>query len=197
MSFGFARCVKEVRTVLKKAQEKEILIFAAMANHGIYANAAWPADTAADAIGIHSCEELGKSSSAFTPQPVDDNRNFMVIGEGITAHQLTAKGGGFRTVEGTSFATPVAVSMAAMILSFVNQARSQDIRRMYEENGLDLKDLKSTLGMRNILREISKQSGRYSWIDPQLLWRGYLSMKDEPWGMREEGWRVICTALSS
>jgi subtilisin family serine protease len=195
MSFGFTSCVEEVRVVLKKAQENRILIFAAMSNHGIYKDAAWPARTAEDAIGIHSCNELGKTSSDFTPRHVTDNRNFMVVGEGIRAHQLTAKGGGYMSVEGTSFATPVAVSMAALILSFADQWNSQDIRKEYVDNGLDPTKLNSTWGMRNILREISKRSGKYSWIDPQLLWIGYLSMKDEPQGMREQGWRVIWSAL--
>jgi hypothetical protein len=195
MSFGFDVCVDDVRNVLKKARDGGIIVFAAMSNNGRHRRAAWPARTAEDAIGIHSCEVMGKTSSDFTPDPVPENRNFMVVGEKIIAHQLTAKGGGFTSVEGTSFATPVAVSMAAMILGFANQEQSADVRDKCKESGLGVENLRSKWGMRNVLYEISDKLGGYSWITPQLIWSRCLFTRNDYQQTREEGWRVICTAL--
>lgn len=193
MSLGFAKHSPKVQNALKEAQGAGIIIFAAMANHGAYKDAAWPARTAQDAIGIHSCEEMGDPSK-FTPLPVSYNRNFMVVGEGIMAHKM---GGGFECVEGTSFATPIAASMAAMILAFVNQQRCEDIRKRYEEEmGLEVQQLRSMWGMGNILRSISKQKGEYLWIHPELLWRDSLPVRDQTQHDREKGWTAIWTALS-
>ncbi|KAH6892530.1 hypothetical protein B0T10DRAFT_458239 [Thelonectria olida] len=149
MFFGFDGVDMRVDDALGFARDKGILIFAAMANGGIYDKAAWPARESKDAIGIHSCTEMGKKSSNFTPMPVDRNPNFMVIGEQIIAHWPTAKRGGFRDAEGTSFATPVAVTMAALILAFVNQTRCQKLREECEEK-VKVKELWQNWGMTSV-----------------------------------------------
>lgn len=121
MSFGFRDYNRQIDLALNRAKENNILVFAAMGNGGIYEGAAWPARVMDDAIGIHSCDESGRTGLELTSAVVADNPNFMVVGETFPAHWPTQKGGGFRSVEGTSFATPIAVAMAALILAFANQ----------------------------------------------------------------------------
>ncbi|KAK3940187.1 peptidase S8/S53 domain-containing protein [Diplogelasinospora grovesii] len=127
MSFGFPEVVTEIQDALKRAQGKGILIFAAAGNGGMYTMPHWPAGDSTIAIGINSCDVYGRKST-FTPWPIADNPNFMVIGEGIMAHWPTTRPyigpnsiDGFGPVEGTSFATPVAVAMAAIILEFTRR----------------------------------------------------------------------------
>lgn len=197
MSFGFDESDPELDEALRLAQSKDILIFAAMANEGIYKAAAWPARDSDNTIGIHSCAEMGKTSSPFTPKPSHERLDFMVLGENIFAHWLTGKGGGFRPVEGTSFATPVAVSMAALILAFTNQKVCRKLREETEKK-VRVKDLGSNRGMRRLLRAISEVStDRYLWINPMLLWATFPEegAEDTPGAMREHAWRVIHRAL--
>lgn len=197
MSFGFDNYDLILDEALRQARSQNILIFAAMANEDIYKKAAWPARESEDAIGIHSCAEMGKTSSPFTPKPVERNPNFMVLGEGIIAHWPTDKGGGFRLVEGTSFATPVAVSMAALILAFVNQKRCKKLREEIEKE-VRVKELGSNAGMRRVLQDISEKStDGYLWINPILLWAKFPEdgEDDTVEAMRAHGWKVIRRAL--
>lgn len=190
MSFGFDDYMNEVGNALDEARDAGIIVFAAMSNNGRHRRAAWPARTAENAIGIHSCGVMGTSRSDFTPDPIKDNNNFMVVGEAIIAHQLTVKGGGFTTVDGTSFATPVAVSMAALILGFANQAACKELETLY-----NVKELRSKWGMRNVLYEISEGSGHYSWIRSALLWHRCFFEENEKQLIRDWGLRTIRTAL--
>lgn len=197
LSFGFARPDREVNDALRLARDRGILIFSAMANHGIYKKAAWPARESNAVIGIHSCVDMGKTSSEFTPRLVQRNSNFMVIGERIIAHWPAAKGGGFRAVEGTSFATPVAAAIAALILAFANQTRCQKLREESQRK-VEVKELWRNSGMTRVLEKISEKSADgYSWIDPMLLWATFPEddEEDTPKTVREHGWKVICRAL--
>ena len=197
MSFGFRRADHEVDEALKSARDKGILVFAAMGNEGMYENAGWPARDSNVAIGIHSSVETGKRGSSFTPELVKKNSNFMVTGEGIIAHWLTAKGGGFRPVEGTSFATPIAVAMAALILAFANQKLCGDLRKKSGKQ-VKVEELWQIQGMSKMLEAISKKStDGYLWINPKLLWAEYSDDGDEDTvvAVREHGWKVIRTAL--
>jgi hypothetical protein len=200
MSFGFDKVETEVDDALQHAREKKILVFAAMANEGIRRNAAWPAREQRVAIGIHSCISTGGGRhSDFTPLPVNNNLNFMVVGENINTHWLTAKGGGFRISDGTSFATPVAVAMAALILAFVNQKRCE----MNKKECGRINFIRENWGMIAVLEKISAKFNGYSWIDPELLWaERALDDKDEwdQWlpgeGSKKRAWKVVRKALA-
>jgi hypothetical protein len=208
LSFGFDDSDPVVRSVLKKAQSKRILIFAAMANGGVHEKAAWPAKSNL-VIGIHSCVDMGARSSIFTPKPVTSppNYNFMVIGERIPAFGLIAKSRGDCYVEGTSFATPVAVAIAALILAFANQTRCRILRNECEEKlekrGVHWRYLWLNEGMRRVLAAISEPADSgYLSISHNLLWKEYRDERDtdeESRGtnhaMRDHGWKVILHAL--
>lgn len=205
MSFGFDYVegeVLEVFEALKRAQsitrKKKTVVFAAMSNEGMGKKAAWPARDSSDAIGVHSCNWEGTQRSSFTPRHIPRNSNFMVVGEDIPVHQLQAKGGGFCLASGTSFSTPIAVSMAALIMGFVNQKRCKK-ERQETEKLVRLDALWETWGMIRMLEKISEENidnAGYSWIDPKLLWKDY---RDRPGSTNEmaraHAWRVIQEAL--
>ncbi|KAJ4179451.1 hypothetical protein NW767_014625 [Fusarium falciforme] len=196
MSFGFDQFDREVDEMLESARAKEILVFAAMSNAGTHKEAAWPARSSEDAIGIHSCIDKGTKTSDFTPLHVHGNQNFMTVGEQIMTHWPTRKGGGFRNAQGTSIATPVAASIAALILAFVNQSRCKNDREEYQKR-VKVRDLWKNGGMIKLLQEISKPVGDYRWIDPRLLWSAYPERYEEQTAdsRRNDAWRRICKAL--
>ncbi|MCJ1461421.1 hypothetical protein MMC07_000018 [Pseudocyphellaria aurata] len=129
--------------------------------------------------------------------PVPGNYNFMVVGEGIIAHWPTKKGGGFRPVEGTSYATAVAVSIAALILAFANQNRCRKLRKESEKT-VCVEELRDIAGMERVLHSISKEpiDRGYLWINPMLLWAEFPEDEDESAeAIRQYGWKKICNAL--
>lgn len=203
MSFGFKKASLNLEKALERARSRRVLVFAAMANEGMYEGAAWPARESTDAIGIHSCKKYGKTSSEFTPMPVADNKNFMVVGEDIVVHCTKRKGGGFCYARGTSFATPVAVSMAANILAFANQTRADcKAARQKSEEVVDTSRLWTNEGMIKVLEKCSdealerSQQSSYRWIDPKLLWKTFAKDDDDDEILPpEHGWRTIRRAL--
>lgn len=122
--------------------------------------------------------------------------NFMVIGEDIPVHRAVSHGGGFKPCSGTSFATPVAVAMAALILSFVRQKRCTEERNRLEDQIAALYEIS---GMRKVLRKISSPvgNGRYYWIHPQLLWKDFRPQFEAEEGRRAYAWRILREALDN
>jgi hypothetical protein len=207
LSLGFDDSDTTVCSALEEAQSKKILIFAAMANGGVHEKAAWLARSNL-VIGIHSCVDMGARSSIFTPKPVTSppNYNFMVIGEHIPAFGLVAKRRGDCYVEGTSFATPVAVAIAALILAFANQIRCRKPREKCEEKlktrGVHWRYLWLNEGMGRVLEAISEPDSGYLSISHKLLWKEYQDERDTDedsmgttQAMRDHGWKVILDAL--
>jgi hypothetical protein len=205
LSLGFDGYHSAVDSALKAAKKKRILIFAAMANGGVHEQAAWPAKESNLAIGVHSCKDLGATRSEFTPKPVMTNYNFMVIGEQIPASGLMARNNENCYLEGTSYATPVAVAIAALILAFANQRRCKASRNECEEKlrkkGIHWDYMWLNEGMRKVLQAISIEStcSRYLSISHKLLWKDYLDDRDtygeKNEAMRKHGWKVIHDAL--
>ncbi|OTA82501.1 hypothetical protein M434DRAFT_42330, partial [Hypoxylon sp. CO27-5] len=117
MSFGYDSAPEEVEEALERARQNKIVVFAAMSNGGSLKEPTWPAREAIYSIGIHSCDGNG-TRSGFTPLSRPSADNFMTTGENVVTHWPKEKGGPFRLDNGTSFATPVAVAMAALILAF-------------------------------------------------------------------------------
>ncbi|KAI0521189.1 ankyrin [Xylaria bambusicola] len=202
MSFGFSRPPVIVKRALERAKGK-ILVFAAMSNDGNNSptGAAWPARDLDYAIGIHSCKEGGRKTSDFTPPHVPATHNLMVVGEGIITHWPEAKGGGFRLDDGTSFSTPVAAAMAALVLAFWYQRRGRN-ERMEVENLVDLEDLRRNKVMSSLMMQNMGTKGEnvnFSYIRPQLLWMNYNPLSEDqlqPEYKRRHAWNVIQDALS-
>ncbi|KAI1098787.1 ankyrin [Jackrogersella minutella] len=196
MSFGYEHAPKSVREALIRAQRNKIVVFAAMSNGGSYEKAKWPARDNICAIGVHSCDENG-TRSGFTPLPNPNAQNFMVVGENIVTHWPKAKGGAFRLDDGTSFATPTAAAMAALVLSFVEQKICKPEREKAQEF-VDLEELRENSGMIALLRSISiaaPDSG-YLLIHHELLWRNLPVWYERSKGKcRSHAWDLIQNAL--
>lgn len=200
MSCGFTSSHGVVVDALR-AKEKRIVVFAAMSNDGNDEPAAWPARELKLAIGIHSCKPGGTKASDFTPPPVPCNYNFMVIGQDIVTHWPEAKGGGFRLADGTSFATPVATAMAALVFAFVRQTQCKKDRKE-TETLFRLEEILETEGMAKVLDRISNVAGEYKYIHPGLLWKDFkptvqiLDVQDTSEARQKHAWRVVREALS-
>lgn len=201
MSFGYEYSPHIVREALKRAQKQKIVVFAAMSNGGSYHKSTWPAREEACAIGIHSCDDNGNKSS-FTPLPNPNTDNFTVVGDNVLTHWPTVKGSPFRMDSGTSFATPVAVAMAALILAFVQQTICKGhCTKTQELIGLEvLEELHENSGMIRLLKRVSfpgPDTG-YLLIHPELLWKDLQfphKKSKEPSKCREHAWDVIVDAL--
>jgi Subtilase family len=196
MSLGFEDQDTNVQKALELAKAKNILVFAAMSNEGMHKSAAWPSNDLNLCVGIHSCTVGGNSCSDFTARLVDQNPNFMVVGEKIPIHRLTSKGGGFCLGYGTSFATPVAVSMAALILTFVEQKRCLKNRKSIPKSA-HLDNLRQAWGMASLLNRASNHldyqiNMNYSLVDSELLWAGN---RADGAASREHAWSIIASAL--
>jgi hypothetical protein len=188
MSFGFENENGEVSKALELARDHKILVFAAMANCSMHNPAAWPANDLNLCIGIHSCTVGGHSASDSTARPAKQNPNLMVVGENIPVHWLASKGGGFRKGEGTSFATPVAVAMGALILTFVHQKRCAS-KKSSLEGSTKLDHLSHPTGMASLLKKMSdKIATHYALIKPELLWA---DNRDQGKASRDHAWNVI------
>lgn len=121
MSFGYKGRDSKLDQALQKARDHHIVIFAAASNFGNHEQVAWPARNPERAICVHSSNDLGTYRSVFSPKPDSKTIHFMAVGERVCSHWPVSKGGGFRTMSGTSTATPVATAIAALLIAFTRQ----------------------------------------------------------------------------
>lgn len=204
MSCGFSPPKHTVKEALKRARQAKVIVFAATSNCGNNGShgAAWPAKEPSLAVGIHSCKDLGMKASDFTPPPVRNSDNFMVVGERIPTHWPELKGGGFRFADGTSFATPVATATTALVLAFVWQKRctkgKEAADRLFGEDAfLELEN------MAKVLHAISNPAtdAGYAYIHPGLMWKDFdprvKGVGDTPQAQKSHDWEVIRAALHS
>ncbi|KAI1418456.1 ankyrin [Hypoxylon sp. FL1857] len=200
MSFGYDSAPAEVEEALSRASQSKIVVFAAMSNGGGFEEARWPARNERYAIGVHSCDENG-TKSGFTPLPTPNADNFMITGENVVTHWPRSKGGHFRIDDGTSFATPVAVASAALILAFVEQKMCK-IQRTKAEKLVRLGKLRENYWMSTLLKSISslEVNPGYHTMRPELLWKDLpirYKISKEKDKCREYAWSVIENALYS
>lgn len=195
MSFGFDEYDPEIKDALGRAETKQAVVFAAIANDGNHKKAAWPGRDPQYAIGIHSINDWGTVPSPFNSPEVPSPR-LMVVGENLASHWPTAKGGGLRTGSGTSFATPVAVALAALILAFVNQDISEDHRKKALKF-VQWQDLWTVSKMRAMLAYISTHTSDSSAsIHSHILWKDYDRRQGTtPEDLRAYGWDTIRKAI--
>jgi hypothetical protein len=179
MSFGFDRAEGEVQCLKDILQDglESTVIFAATSNEGNHERAAWPGRSYPEAIGIHSSNDHGTKTSAFTPERIPLNENFMVVGESIKSTWPNTKGGGYCVADGTSFSAPAATAMAALVMAFVNQTIYKGTGDKVE-HAKRLEQVKAAMrkprGMRRLLISMSKEvEQHYHWISPKLLWKDY------------------------
>jgi Subtilase family len=156
MSFGFAKGIDSIQHEIDEALNSNIIIFAAASNDGGNSGRAYPA-WQDRVICIHSTDGYS-NKSPYNPTPREDD-NFSIVGQYInSAWPDVNQTGETRRMSGTSFATPVAAGLAALVLDWVSQVMP---------NVKTFIRLKSYNGMRRVFRLMSQERDPgYSYLCP-------------------------------
>ncbi|EWC48474.1 hypothetical protein DRE_02243 [Drechslerella stenobrocha 248] len=122
LSLGFEREDESIRRAVRDAHNRDKIILAAASNSGSiipHKRVAYPARIQGQVLSIRSATGQNVRSHA-SPTPSNGDDNFMVLGEGIKAAWPTTLNNGYLTryVSGSSFATPVAAGIAALLMEF-------------------------------------------------------------------------------
>ncbi|KAI0438322.1 peptidase S8/S53 domain-containing protein [Xylaria telfairii] len=173
LSFGYQKFHQEIEDALKEATEHSILIFAATSNDGNHESRVAYPGRSEYTIGIYSCNDEGTRTSPAAQQPMVLEGNFATVGEGVLSLWPVALGGGYQAGSGTSFAVPVAVSMAALILAFVGQSTFEEKREKVIDS-LTLRQIRRKWGMVRVLWDLSNTLPRdHRAIRATLFWHDY------------------------
>ena len=171
MSFGYEKEHLDVEKQLKRADDHNILVFAAASNDGASKpiNIAWPA-RATSVMCVNSATGEG-SNSGFNP-PMDPKKwNFTMLGEEVNSAwplQLIKEAereenGGTKRKSGTSFATPIAAATAALVIEFARQPPLCDYPKVAEY-------LKKFSGMQEVFMLMSeRKEGKFYYVYPWKL----------------------------
>ncbi|KAF4637697.1 hypothetical protein G7Y89_g389 [Cudoniella acicularis] len=200
MSFGYKNWDPKLDQALKKAQDHGIVILAAASNFGNHEQVAWPARDRERAICVHSSIDLGTDCSEFTPKAHSGTINFMAVGERVCSHWPVSKNGGYRTLSGTSTATPVVTAIAALLLAFTRQGVVDKEKKKDVEDDIGPVRLEELWSMRALLEHICTEVENYYWIRPHLLWSQYKPTKrqeNDPSAATKYAWEEIRRALRS
>lgn len=153
MSFGFEKRIQAIDSAI---DDVRCLVFAAASNDGGNRQRTHPADHDR-VICVHSSDTLG-NHSRFTPNPKDRADNFSTLGEAIESAWPGVPGGcDLKTKSGTSFATPIAVGIAAFVIEYSRQ-------RIMDEFVLDR--LRQPGGMKQVFRLMQSVRGGYQYLAP-------------------------------
>lgn len=148
MPFGFTFRSAKLSNAIAKAYSKKVIMFAAASNGSGTRGQAFPASH--DWVfSVHSTDGIGNVSS-FSPDEKEPMHGFALPGESIESSWP----GQINKVmkSGTSFATPLAVALAANMLEYVKQKLTtmpQDLRKQLDGHS----------GMRLLLFSIVDREG--------------------------------------
>jgi Subtilase family len=152
MSFGYHKtgAPDTVKQEIEKCFKDNIIVFASASNDGANMPRTYPGKYNR-VLCIHSATGLGSCSSFNPTAESSETRkdNFSVLGDGIRSSWPIRREGDskHRHMSGTSFATPVAVSIAAFAIGYIRMKLSD-----LEWNT----DPMSPDGVRTIFYEMSK-----------------------------------------
>ncbi|KAF2004055.1 subtilisin-like protein [Amniculicola lignicola CBS 123094] len=170
MSFGFDTPNEPIRQALARAHAADILLFAAGHNDGANKALAFPASTA-NVIAVGATNSYGKDSN-FTPLAEKKAYYFSAFGENVTTSQTEKSG--------TSFATPIAVGIAGVVMDYINHLKSPEawppFGKTQEQKDADLAErievlsrIKTLDGMTAILKMLSR--GQDTYLAPWYLFK--------------------------
>jgi subtilisin family serine protease len=175
MSFGWeGNSDFALENAIQHARANHVLLFAATSNEGIRTNAgmAYPA-RAFEVIAVDAADVHGNPSK-FNPPQTGDKTRFTALGEAVRSTypmHLPSEDpeSGWKRLDGTSCATPIAAGIAGLVLEFARQ------RPMCFDERIE-KRLKTVEGMQLILTHLvsrkSAENSRFNHLDPTFLF-GY------------------------
>lgn len=168
MSFGFPTYQERMKPILeaiREARAKGVLLFAAAGNEGGNGGVAWPARLN-DVICVAAADSNG-NPVGFN---VTDERHHRIctLGKAVPSCEFVKSSNTQKVYRnGTSFATPIAVAIAAIVLGYIDKSKGIDPKLNPER----LKQsLRTQPGMESVLcktcvQKDGKRAG-YSYIAP-------------------------------
>ncbi|OCK74490.1 subtilisin-like protein [Lepidopterella palustris CBS 459.81] len=160
MSFGWDYNHRVVGKAISFAKDQGVLLFASTSNYGLTtpADILYPA-SADEVISVDAADGLG-NPAGFNPSSVAE----------LGKDRFTAPGIGLcspisdETFDGTSFASPIAAGVAALVLEFARQSPLENCQSVAE-------CLRDRLGMVLVLRAMSKRKGeeKFKFLCPEML----------------------------
>lgn len=160
MSFGYKSLKSEIQKAIKDAHYKDRIIFAAASNYGGNGGVAYPANQQSKVICVNASDGYG-NKTGFNPWHKPEEVPFSTLGAGI---ELNGKDG-IVYKSGTSFATPIAAGIAALILEYAMASPKLELDPEQE------KRLFSCDGMRDLFDLMSKEIDGYKYVAPWNLWQ--------------------------
>ncbi|KAK4209363.1 intracellular serine protease [Rhypophila decipiens] len=163
LRLGEASQYKDLQDEITRLVKARKLIFAAASNTGGNGTRPWPANQLG-LFCIHAANEPGKPNRVdMNPDPEEWLDNFSTLGQEINSYWK----GEYRSISGTSFATPVAAAIAANVLEFARHKLSADVVTHFSSYG----------GMRTLFRSHmvnNSMNGVYHYLRPwkEGLWDG-------------------------
>lgn len=161
MSFGFPAYDKHlegIQRAIGKASSARILMFCAASNGGGNTSIAYPANQN-EVICVNSANGLG-CPSEYNPGEAQEGRNLCALGEAVKSSWPKLQQ---QRKSGTSFATPIAAALAAVVLDYVRQ-------NMPDSDEFMISKLQMRKGMLEVLVKLmSRKRSDYYYLDPGKL----------------------------
>lgn len=185
MSFGCAEVVPEINDEINYAYGKGKLMLAAASNGGGNDSVSWPAYSH-HVMSVFATDGQG-NKYIKNPNPEGDRRNFAVLGTLVNGLRLPDCSGreSYCHRSGTSFATPIAASIAAIVMSVLRRARANYFsnperleRRTEQDYDEKLKALGRPAGMEAVFKMMSAERDKYDYVTIWTLFK-------HGWGMTE------------
>jgi hypothetical protein len=157
LSFGLkGRRIRKIYDEIEEARNANILIFAAANNDGGHAGRTYPANHGPGVFCIHSATGEGNKAS-YNPTPVPREDNFSVVGDCISScWPSPTESNKKKYMSGSSFATPVAVAVAAFMIAFIRKNMPQH----KEWN----RPPQTFNGMRELFHMMVESRDEYHWV---------------------------------